>query len=146
MFDLVYPFLSHDILLFWYQNYLLDIILHNRLVLLDHGILPFFLFGGLFIVGRFLVHDVTQQGDIVVVRVCLFSLFMHSFWIAIPFCLLYELLCPCWFPLVGVLLKKCLYQLLWLYHVMIFTVFWNCFYIFHTSDSRSFRFLNLFNR
>ena len=51
-----------------------------------------------------------------------------------PFSFSYELPCPCWFPLVGVLLKECLYQLLWFCHVMIFMVFWNCSHLFRFLD------------
>ena len=42
MLDLVDPLRSCHWLSFWSRNYLPNIILHNRLVLLDHGILPFF--------------------------------------------------------------------------------------------------------
>ena len=44
MLDLVDPLQSHDRLPLWSQNYLPYIIIHNRLVLLNHGILPLFPF------------------------------------------------------------------------------------------------------
>ena len=59
MLDLVDPLRSDDKLLFRSQNYLLNIILRDRMIFLDHSILPFFLFCSLFIGGRFSVNDVT---------------------------------------------------------------------------------------
>ena len=124
----------------------IDIILHNRLIFLNRGILPFFLFCSLFIIVRFLVNDVTQQGHIAIVMFWYFPFSMHPFWSAIPFYILYELPCLYWFPLVGFLLVKCLYRLFLFCHVIIFMIFRNCFYNLCTSDSHSFRFLNIFNR
>ena len=50
MIYLVYTLWSHDILLLRSWNDLPDIIIHDRLIFLDHRILPFFLFCSLFIV------------------------------------------------------------------------------------------------
>ena len=70
---------------------------------------------------------------------------MYSVWSTIPFSFSYEIPCPCWFPLVGVLLKDCIYWFLWFCHVVIFMVLWNCFSNFHISVSHLFRFLDLLN-
>ena len=112
----------------------------------NHRILPFFIFYNLFIGGRFSLNYVTKQGHIAIVGIFPLSLSMYSFWSAIPFSFSYEIPCPCWFPLVGVLLKECLCRLLWLCHVMIFRVFWNCFSNFHVSKSHLFRFLDFLGR
>ena len=67
MLDLVDPLWSHDRLLLWPCNSLLDIILHDRLIFLDHCILPLFILCSLFIGGSLFINDVTQQGHIAIV-------------------------------------------------------------------------------
>ena len=59
MLDLVDPFGSHNTLPFWSRDHIPDIIIHDRLELLDHSILPFFLLRHFFIFGRFFINDVT---------------------------------------------------------------------------------------
>ena len=69
---------------------------------------------------------------------------MYSFWSAITFSFSYDLLFPCWFPLVGVLLKGSLYR--FFSHVLIFQVFYSFFSNFHVSNSYLFRFLDFLDR
>ena len=87
MLDLVDPLGSQNKLPLWSRENIPDIILHDRLVLLDHSILPFFLLCRFFIVGRFFIDDVTQQGYITGVWPRSLSFFVYSFWSAISLCI-----------------------------------------------------------
>lgn len=62
MFDLVDPLGRHYKLIFRSRDQIQDIILHDRLVLFDHSILPLFLLDSFFIVGRLCINDVTYVG------------------------------------------------------------------------------------
>ena len=60
MLDLVDPYGRYYGLPFRSQSLILDIILHDQLVLFDHSLLPFLL-GYFFIARRICINDVTQQ-------------------------------------------------------------------------------------
>ena len=59
VFGMVEKFGSYNRLPFWSWDNILNIILHDRLTLFDHSILPFFHFCCFFIVGRFFIDEVT---------------------------------------------------------------------------------------
>ena len=59
MLDLVDLVGSYNRLPFWSWDNIPNIILHDRLILFDHSILPFFPFCCFFIVGRFFINNVT---------------------------------------------------------------------------------------
>ena len=57
--EVVDPLGSYNGLQFWSWDNIPNIILHDRLILFDQSILPFFLFCHFFIVGRFFINNVT---------------------------------------------------------------------------------------
>ena len=69
----------------------MNIILHDQLVLFDHGILPFFLLRCLFIAGRICINDVTQQCHITWVCLSYINFFRSH---VIRFFILDDLSCP----------------------------------------------------
>ena len=64
MLDLVDPFGSYNGLPFWSWDKIPNIILHDRLILFDHRILPFFPFFHFFIIGRLFIKRVRNHGGV----------------------------------------------------------------------------------
>ena len=104
---------SHG-LLFRSRYHILDIVLHDRLVLLDHSFLPFLLVY-FFIAGRLRINDVAQQCHIT--RVCLRPLSFFGILVVLLFILDYSA------------------------STILFILFWSSSFRYGVVDPRIFRFL-----
>ena len=109
MLNLVYPHGRHYRISFKSQNRILDIILHEQLVLFDHSLLPFLL-SCFFIDERICINDVTQQSHITGVYLRHLTLFRSP---VILFFILDDLLCPRWSSSLKVNLPL---SVIWSYH------------------------------
>jgi hypothetical protein len=115
VFRLVDPFRTHHRFFLQSGNHIADIILHNGLVFLCHGIFPYLIFCSLFITRSFCIHYVTLACHVAGIRLWLLTFPERFLWRTNSLCISDNLLCPSWSSLV----RRYLGWFLKFYHVMI---------------------------